>query len=233
MSPEQARGDWINVGPPSDIYGLGATLYVLLTGQPPYAGETPWDIVSKVSAGPCTPPEQVNRKIPRPLAAICKKAMNRSPQDRYSSAQEMAGDMERWLADEPVTVWSDSTFVRTKRWLRKHSRIATGLAVAVLFSIVGLGTFAIQERNAHRVLSEAHTRWRQASVAFLTASRADPTMDPNIQQAIAISGPPIRLNPRSPPYDIDSDGPRATVREGLAWRWSSNWSRRPRRTGGY
>jgi serine/threonine protein kinase len=125
MSPEQADGDWPNVGPASDIYSLGATLYVLLTGQPPYTGETVLGIINKVKAGPCTPPEQLNRSVSKSLAAICNQAMSRSREVRYRSAQEMASDLERWLADEPVTAWSDPVRVRARRWLKRHYKLAT------------------------------------------------------------------------------------------------------------
>jgi serine/threonine protein kinase len=105
MSPEQAeveRSD--SVGPASDIYSLGATLYVIVTGRPPVTGQSIGEVLDKVRRGDFLPPSRV-KEIPQALEEICLKAMARLPEDRYSSASALAADLERWLADEPILAY--------------------------------------------------------------------------------------------------------------------------------
>ncbi|RME25339.1 MAG: protein kinase [Deltaproteobacteria bacterium] len=101
MAPEQARGDVASVGPPADVYALGATLYHLLTGRPPYRGRTGRDVVERVKAGPPPPVVRAAKgRLPAPdpeLAAICSRAMAREPGDRYAHAGELARALEEWL----------------------------------------------------------------------------------------------------------------------------------------
>ncbi|HMF10957.1 MAG TPA: serine/threonine-protein kinase, partial [Gemmataceae bacterium] len=105
MSPEQAAGRWDVVGPASDIFSLGATLYAVLTGRPPYRGHGQEDALEMARHGEFRPPRQVKPDVPRALEAICFKAMALKPEDRYSTARELGADVEKWLADEIVTAW--------------------------------------------------------------------------------------------------------------------------------
>ena len=105
MSPEQARGEVEDLGPASDVFGLGATLYCLLTGQAPYAGADTNAIIDCAIRADFQPPRTLRPEIPPSLEAICLKAMARSPQDRFPSARDLAEAIERWLADEPVLAY--------------------------------------------------------------------------------------------------------------------------------
>ena len=113
MSPEQAEGDLERLGPRSDVYSLGATLYFLLTGRPPVVGDV-GDVLRAVQRGDVRPPRQLDPTIDRALDAICLKAMALRPEDRYASPREMAEDIERWMADEPVSAWGASPWSRSR-----------------------------------------------------------------------------------------------------------------------
>jgi serine/threonine protein kinase len=103
MSPEQAAGRLDLLGPASDIYSLGATLYCLLTGQAPFRGADPAAILGCVQRGEFARPREIKRNIPGPLEAICLKAMALRPEDRYASAQALVDDLEHWAADESIS----------------------------------------------------------------------------------------------------------------------------------
>ena len=107
MSPEQACGDLGALGPRSDVYSLGATLYCLLTGKPPFKGDDLGVILQAVGKGDFPRPRQLKPAIDPALEAVCSKAMALSPADRYASARALAGDVDRWLADQPVTAYPE------------------------------------------------------------------------------------------------------------------------------
>ena len=115
MSPEQAAGDLDRLGPRSDVYSLGATLYCLLTGKPPFEGDV-GEVLRKVGRGEFPRPRQLDPSIDPALEAICLKAMATRPEDRYPSCRSLADDVERWEADEPVSVYRAPASVRLLRW---------------------------------------------------------------------------------------------------------------------
>ena len=133
MSPEQARGETATLGPATDVYGLGAILYEILTGQTPYKGKSAAKVHAQVLAGPPPAPVAHRAGVPKALSAVCMKAMAREPHDRYSTAADLAQDLERWLTDEPVTACRDSWPARAGRWARRHrtSVLVGGATVAV------------------------------------------------------------------------------------------------------
>jgi serine/threonine protein kinase/tetratricopeptide (TPR) repeat protein len=137
MAPEQADGQV--VGPAADVYGLGAILYTLLTGARPVPGGNPQVVLDKVRRGAIAPPRTVIPGVPRPLDAACGKAMALDPAARYPSAMDLAADVERWLADAPVSADRETKRERVRRWGRRHRPVvAAGIALLVA-AVVGLG----------------------------------------------------------------------------------------------
>src|SRR5262245_36632734 len=119
MSPEQAEGDLEHLGPRSEVYSLGATLHYLLTGRPPVEGDI-GDMLRAVQRGEFPPPRQHDATIDGALEAVCLKAMAHRPADRYASPKALSEDVERWMADEPVTAWHEPWTRRLVRWLTRH-----------------------------------------------------------------------------------------------------------------
>ncbi len=141
MSPEQARGEIDQLGPRSDVYSLGATLYCLLTGVPPIQHENVESVLLAVQKGEFPPPRELAPTVDRTLEAVCLKAMALEPGDRYASPSALADDIERWMADDPVTAVPDGWARRVARWSRRH-RSATRAAAASLAVIAAVATVA-------------------------------------------------------------------------------------------
>jgi len=131
MAPEQAAGDLRRVGAAADIYSLGATLYNLLTGKPPVTDQSVFQVLEKVQRGEFPAPRSVNESVPKPLEAVCLRAMALQPENRYPSARAFAEDIEHWLGDEPVEAYQESSAERAGRWVRGH-RSTTFAAVGAL-----------------------------------------------------------------------------------------------------
>jgi len=138
MSPEQAEGRPDRIGPASDVYGLGATLFHLLTGRAAFEGPGD-DVLEKVRRGDFPAPRSVRREVPRALGAICLKAMALEPEGRYATARDLADDVERWLADEPVSAYREPWHARARRWARRHRILVTAAAAAFLLTATVLG----------------------------------------------------------------------------------------------
>jgi serine/threonine-protein kinase len=138
MSPEQANGEIDRLGPTTDVYGLGATLYHLLTGRAAFEGGAK-DALEKVRRGEFPRPRSLSSVIPRPLEAICLKAMKPDPEDRYAAVAELADDLDRWLADEPVSAFREPLVVRIRRWTRRHRTLVVAATAAVLLTATALG----------------------------------------------------------------------------------------------
>jgi len=145
MPPEQAAGELESIGPQSDVYSVGAILYQLLTGTRPYAREaakSPLAAVRAVLEGPPTPVHKLERKVSPELAAICERAMARSPADRYASMVQMAADLQAYLEGRVVHAYKTGAIVEFGKWVRRNRGMSAALAGIVMVAIAGLVALA-------------------------------------------------------------------------------------------
>ena len=176
MSPEQAGGEIDKLGAASDVYSLGATLYHVLTGQPPFQGDDIGVILAAVQSGAYRRPRETNPRVAKSLEAICLKAMALDTEQRYASAQALADDVERHLADEPVLARPDSLWQSVQRWTRRH-RGATlaataGLVLVALVSAVAFLAVRSERDEAERQRDRAVTSEQEAQQNFRAAEAA-------------------------------------------------------------
>ena len=169
MSPEQAAGRLDQLGPASDVYSLGAVLYTLLTGRTPF--EFVWcdvtALIDRVRLGEFPPPRKVNAQVSRPLEAICLKAMSLQPQDRHESAEHLAGEIKRWLADEPVASYREPVPARLARWGRRNKPVVAGLAALLVTAVVALSAgIVVVGREQHRTEQQRLLAERQRKLAI-------------------------------------------------------------------
>jgi hypothetical protein len=155
MAPEQARGDSRRVGPAADTYALGAILYELLTGSPPFVAENPLDVLVRVLADEPVRPSRLRPGLPHDLEVICLKCLEKDPARRYGSAEALADDLARFQAGRPILARATPWWERTARLMRRRPRSASGLAVAVLMLLACAG-YALWHWDRHYRLKVEH-----------------------------------------------------------------------------
>ncbi|MGO8751104.1 MAG: serine/threonine-protein kinase [Thermoguttaceae bacterium] len=179
MSPEQAEGKVEELGPATDVYSLGATLYMLLTNKPPFEGNVA-EVLEQVRQGSWAPPRTVIASVPSALDAICRKAMALKPEDRYGSPMELAEEVEHWLADEPVGAYKEPVRARLQRWMRKRPKRVTAAAVLLLATVVGLTIGTVMLEQSRRLVDEQRQR---AEDNFAEAEKQRQLANENFQAA--------------------------------------------------
>jgi hypothetical protein len=213
MAPEQAEGKTKELGPATDIYSLGAILYELLTGRPPFKAATPLDTILQVVSDDLLPPRQLQKRIPPDLETICLKCLSKVPRHRYASAREVAEDLACFLEDEPIKARPPRLLTRCSRWARRRAVLVTvscGLLGTSVFLMPLLAPLwpsvneswqkALSQRHEHgKVIAEmnkilledaAHAgAHEQRGISLLALGEKD--------QAIAAFNCAIRLNPSS------------------------------------
>ena len=182
MAPEQAEGRHDRIDRRTDVYGLGAILYEILAGGPPFQGDDTAEVLRRVVHDEPARPRQINPDAPAALEAICLKALAKRPEDRYARAEDVARDVQRFLADEPVSVHRDPISTRLTRWGRRHRTAAVGLAVLLSTAVV---TLSIGTVLINRERDRAEESFRQARQAvddyFTTVSESKLLNVPGLQ----------------------------------------------------
>jgi hypothetical protein len=166
MSPEQTRGERQLIGPPTDIYSLGAVLYEVLTGRPPFQAATPLETVRCVLNDDPPPPSRLCPGLDADLSTICLKCLNKEPEGRYVSAAALADDLERWLAGEPISARPAGMAERAWKWARRRPAQAGLLVVSLLLvaAVIGIPTAAAlrlhrEQEITRRPRSNAGWHW--------------------------------------------------------------------------
>jgi WD40 repeat protein len=174
MAPEQAAGR--AVGQAADVYALGAILYELLTGRPPFRAETPQETIQQVLHEDPVPPRRLQPKVPRDLETVCLKCLEKEPARRYPSAQALADDMHRFRSHQAIRARHVTHVERLGRWCRRNPLAASlvGLAAALLV-VIAIGASAgvvLLERQLRRAEDAELERTEQLARAYLEQARA-------------------------------------------------------------
>jgi WD40 repeat protein len=164
MPPEQAGGKHGKVGPASDVYALGATLYALVTGRPPFQAATPMDTVIQLVSDEPVPPRRLNPSIPLDVETICLKCLEKQSDERYASAAAFAADLRRFLAGEPIAARPVTHLERAAKWARRKPTLAAAYTLGLLTLVLGgLGGTALwQWRAAERARDTARSALDEA-----------------------------------------------------------------------
>jgi tRNA A-37 threonylcarbamoyl transferase component Bud32 len=167
MAPEQAKGSKAT-GPAADIYALGAILYQMLTGQPPFTADSVLSILKQVQEQEAIPPRKLNPNLPRDLQTICLKCLEKEPGRRYATAADLAADLRRFLAGEPIKARPIGTGERLVKWVKRRPELATLFLVSIfavaLFARLAWVTWLASEPARLPLYSDAEIRNSAAGI---------------------------------------------------------------------
>ena len=172
MSPEQALGKHGFVDQRADIYSLGITLYELVTLEPAFRGNDRRELLRQIAEEEPLPPRRVNKAMPAALETILLKAIAKEPADRYATAQELAADLERFVANQPIAAKRPSLVIRSGRWARRHKSMLASVALVAILAVSGLVVSSIlilresketerRARQARQAVDEMYTQVAQ------------------------------------------------------------------------
>ncbi|HEY6722608.1 MAG TPA: protein kinase [Polyangiaceae bacterium] len=192
MAPEQALGRSDQVGPATDIYALGAILYDALTGRPPFEADNTLDTLMQAVVREPIPPRELQPKIPRDLDVICLKCLEKKPEKRYASAQELADDLERLLRNEPILARPIGTLERCERWARRHPAWAMlmGVSGLALLGLAATGAWFTHELQQELRATEAARQDATAAQVELRQRLVRSTADAINSDLLQLAGVP-------------------------------------------
>ncbi len=170
MSPEQARGDTSQLTAATDTYALGAILYELLTGRPPFVGVQPMEVLGQVISDEPVRPSHLVRRVPKDIQTICLKCLEKTPGRRYASAADLADDLARFLADQPIVARRTSAIERSWRWCRRHpvkTILATSTVTMLILVAAVSSVYSMLLGHQLTLTSNARTEERTAKVQAL------------------------------------------------------------------
>jgi serine/threonine protein kinase len=189
MSPEQASGRRALVDRRTDIYSLGASLYELATLRPAFPEEDRQRLLQQIITDPPQLPSQINRTVPKDLETIILTTMSKEPTERYTTAQDLAYDLHRFLNDEPIGAKRPSTTERIAKWSRRHRTLVASAFVMLFLSVAGLSVGALlisQQRDAARAAaSDARTQRSRAEGNLRQARAAVDKMYSKVAEELA------------------------------------------------
>jgi predicted Ser/Thr protein kinase/mono/diheme cytochrome c family protein len=155
MAPEQAEGKKDQIGPHTDVYALGAILFELLAGRPPFQGTSPLDSLRLVMSQEPTPPSRLVPEVPRDLEAICLKCLEKAPAHRYGSALALADDLHRFLAGQPVIARHIGPLQRGWKWVRRHPQAVALIAALTVLGLIPLVFVIAETRRQQQIVQKA------------------------------------------------------------------------------
>jgi eukaryotic-like serine/threonine-protein kinase len=173
MAPEQAASRHQAIGAATDIYALGAILYELLTGRPPFKAESALETLYQVVAHEPVAPSRLRPKLPRDLETICLKCLHKEPSHRYASAAALAEDLRRFLENRSIKARRSSVVERSHRWCRRNPAVASLGAASVLAMVIGTAVSTWQMFRARRAESEMRSVLGFVEHRVLSAARPD------------------------------------------------------------
>ncbi len=202
MSPEQACGAISDVDEKSDVWSLGAVLYQVLTGRPPFVGKTAMDVILKVNSEPVVPVRELNKEAPRELSAVCEKALKKKKHERYADARALAAEVLAWQTGARVSAYAYSSVELLRRLVARNKKLTAVVALAAVLVTAAAVVATLKYREATRELArtfrersaraEGDLRWDRAMVLAAAARRE---LDlPEVDFRIA-QGPPREVWP--------------------------------------
>jgi serine/threonine protein kinase/WD40 repeat protein len=191
MAPEQARSRRGAVGPAADVYALGAILYEMLTGRPPFDADTPAETIVQVLHDEPLSPARLRPRLPRDLVTICLKCLEKAPRRRYAGARDLAEDLRRFQAGEPVRARPVGVAERAYRWCRRRPVVAGLLALSGLLAVTFVGTVLVYEARLNEALAKSVAEERQDIVRLhvnlgVAALEREETFEAAIQFTMAL-----------------------------------------------
>jgi serine/threonine protein kinase len=190
MSPEQALAKHGLVDHRTDVYSLGATLYEVLTLQPVFAGEDRQELLRQIAFDEPIRLRKLNRAIPPELETIVLKAMEKNPQERYETAQQLADDLRNWLGDRPIQARPPGPVARVQKWSRRHKSVVRALGLGLVVAVVALAVSTVwawhKEKQAEDALQYADGQRQSAEKNAAEAAEQHRRADQNFRRSVKV-----------------------------------------------